>query len=83
MDTKELFGLFSSILNIISLLFMIHDDHSPLSVIHDSPKDDDEHGDAVDPDVELPGGGADGLKLSQQWHVIKMNSLILPGAGIP
>ena len=64
MDTKELFGLFSSILNIILLLFMIFDDPSPLSVVHDSPENDDEHGDAVDPDVELPGRGADGLKLS-------------------
>ena len=45
---------------------MIQNDLSPLSVIHDSPEDDDEHGDAVDPDVELPGGGADGLKLGHQ-----------------
>ena len=66
MDTKELFGLFSSILNIILLLFMIFDDPSPLSVVHDSPENDDEHGDAVDPDVELPGRGADGLKLGHQ-----------------
>ena len=43
---------------------MIFDDPSPLSVVHDSPENDDEHGDAVDPDVELPGRGADGLKLS-------------------
>ena len=64
MDTKELFGLFSSILYMISLLFMIHYELSPLSVIHDSSKDDDKHGDTVDPDVELPGGGADGLKLA-------------------
>ena len=66
MDTNELFGLFSSILNMISLLFMIFDDPSPLSVIHDSSKDDDKHGNAVDPDVELPGGGADGLKLGHK-----------------
>ena len=66
MDTNELFGLFSSILNMISLLFMIFDDPSPLGVIHDSPKDNNEHGDAIDPDVELPSGGADGLKLGHQ-----------------
>ena len=45
------------------LVIMVHYEPSPLSVIHDSPKDDDKHGDAVDPDVELPGGGADRLKL--------------------
>lgn len=36
---------------------------SPLRVVHDGSEDDDEHGDAVDPDVKLPGRGANGLKL--------------------
>ena len=66
METKELLGLFSSILNFILLDIMAHYDPSPLSVIHHSPEDDDKHGDTVYPDVELPGGGADRLKLGKK-----------------
>ena len=42
---------------------------SPLRIVHDSPEDDDKHGDAVDPDVELPGGGSDRLKLENDMNL--------------
>ena len=66
METKWLFGLFSNILNFILLDIIVQYVLSPLSVIHHSPEDDDKHGDTVYPDVELPGGGADRLKLGKK-----------------